>query len=82
MLNILYKNPVGVIMRVTWSVGTPSPLKSAPQVAWTVGEVSASGQELEVIRLRFKNLPDVPTPESGEVTWYGDFAKFIAGNLP
>lgn len=44
-----------------------------------VCEVYADGHELEMIRRRYTNLPDVPS--SASMTWKGDFAQFIYDHL-
>ena len=79
MLQAIYKNPAGQHMQVEWKIGTPSPFKNAPQIVWTVGEVSASGSELDWIK---SMITGIPVANAATVIWYGDFAKFIAGNLP
>lgn len=43
-----------------------------------VESVQADGHELEYIQNRFTNLPTV---NNRVVRWYGDYAKFIVGNL-
>jgi hypothetical protein len=60
-----------------WHVGDPSP-EGYISVS-DVAEVGADGHELEYITAKFVNLP----VRSGKrlVTWYGDMAKFIVGNL-
>lgn len=45
-------------------------------------KVIASDKWLDRIRKHFKNLPDFETGVYPTiVAWYGDYAKFIAGNL-
>jgi hypothetical protein len=47
-----------------------------------VFKVVASGKWLDRIRMHFKNLPDIQTGvHEATVSWYGDHAKFIAGNI-
>jgi hypothetical protein len=62
----------------TWYVTEPS----SPQGGIDVNEVtkvSADGHELEYITAKFVNLP--VRSDKRLVTWYGDMAKFIVGNL-
>lgn len=42
-------------------------------------EVYAYGEELNLIRKSFANLPDVPT--SNDMTWRGKWAQFIYDNF-
>jgi len=80
MLLIIYRQPAtNTLMQIGWEVGTPSPFKGAEQLIFTTGEVRASGAELAWIKVMFKNLPEF---NGQQVSYYGDFAKFIAGNLP
>ena len=82
MFIAIFRHPVtNQMMSVNWKVGAPSPFKDSPSTVWNVGEVEADGQELEAIKINFSNVP-IPNTANGSVKWYGDFAKFIAGNLP
>ena len=45
-----------------------------------VGELYADGEELDLIRELFRNLP--LCHDAKELVWYGDHAKFIVANLP
>lgn len=47
-------------------------------VAEHVNYLRADGDELEHIRRKMKNIP---MTDGTAVYWYGDIAKFIAGNL-
>lgn len=46
--------------------------------AGSVRVLTVYGTELEKVRARFTNLPDVPNETS--VQFHGDFAKFLAAN--
>ena len=62
---------------LTWWVGGDRPL--AIEDVILVVEVQADGDELAYIKRNFENLPmRVNKPE---VTWYGDDARFIVGNI-
>ena len=64
--------------------------KKARSISWHVGEplpdlniqgvlvVQADGDELEFIYREFANIPH---GRGSVVSWFGDMAKFIAGNL-
>ena len=56
-----------------WHVGEAMPKFEISKVV----EVQADGHELEFIKFRF----EVPYMCGKIIIWYGDFAKFIAGNL-
>ena len=44
--------------------------------------VQADGDELEFVLSNFGNLPRTLPVDRRVMRWYGDHAKFIAGNLP
>ena len=67
-------------MEVQWKTGTRSPFVGPNHnLVYNVGEVIADGSELTWIQATFTNLPHANKPQ---VRYLGDFAKFIAGNLP
>ena len=79
-LCIVMKNAVGKLVEVTWNVGTPSPFIGPNySMVYVVGEVFADGKELEYLKVSFTNLPSF---NGKMVRYFGDHAKFIAGNLP
>lgn len=41
----------------------------------------ATGTELDAVRSQIQGIPFANGGPTGEVTWYGDHAKFIAANL-
>jgi hypothetical protein len=59
---------------ISWHVGEPLPEIDVSRVL----VVQADGDELEFIYREFANIPH---GRGGVVMWYGDMAKFIAGNL-
>lgn len=82
MLQAYYRDDYNRIMFVEWTVGSPSPFKDQPNSIWSVGEVRASGKELELIEDTLKFLPAVEnTNPNKPVRYFGDIAKFIVGNL-
>lgn len=79
-MRIIMKDNAGKLLEVEWKVGSPSPFKGAHYNAvYVVGEVIADGVELQYIGVTFTNLPTV---NASIGRYFGDFAKFIAGNLP
>lgn len=76
-MRIYFRDIDGLIKYDIWAVGQPRP-RSVMNRIWFVGEVEASGAELQYLKDNFKNLPFSQHPTQ---SWYGDFAKFIAGNL-
>lgn len=67
-----------------WHVGEPKPCQFYSDGETTedfpdVIEIQADGHELEHIRKRFTNIPDVPGARV--VTWSGDIARFIYNHL-
>ena len=79
MLTIIYRQPnTPNLMQIEWKVGQSSPFKGSPNLVYTTGEVIASGNELEWIKVNFTNMPISNTPVTH---FYGDFAKIIVGNL-
>jgi len=47
-----------------------------------VFEVQADGDELEYVLKRFRDLPHILDGNNARIQyWYGDNARFIAGNL-
>ncbi len=74
MMYITGVNPDGSKWDTTWHVGQR---QAVP--ARSVIEVQADGDELMYVLTRMSNLPYT---QAVVQTWYGDHAKFIAGNLP
>lgn len=78
------KKPPYVESQYTWRVGEPCPFD---QISWVdnVYAVQAEADELAYILRNFMGLPlHHPYPSSGRALihrWYGDHARFIAGNL-
>jgi len=62
-----------------WHVGCDVPCLVGGRKFRDVCEIRADGLELEYIRLRFKNLPDVEGAKM--VQWRGDIAQFIYDHL-
>ena len=61
----------------TWHIGSlPHPDISGNEES--VEDVQADGDELDRIKKHFTNLP---MTTARVVRWYGDDAKFIAGNI-
>lgn len=58
-----------------WHVGEEKPKAEAQFVT----SVQADGDELHHILMEFQNLPQ--STHKKVVSWYGDHAKFIVGNL-
>lgn len=57
-------------------------ISNAGNPAANATKVVASGKWLDRIRKHFKHLPDFETGAyPTTVAWYGDHAKFIAGNI-
>lgn len=48
-------------------------------MATGVNNVQADGEELEYITQKFSNIPNFE--QRPQLRWYGDYAKFIVGNL-
>ncbi len=62
---------------LVWHVGQKNPVEylDVPKVT----EVQADGHELEYI---YENFTDLPHLSNGRVVrWFGDHARFIAGNI-
>lgn len=59
----------------TWDVDKPRP--AVPMLA-EIDEVTATGRELDYVRLRFRNLP---VTTGSECKWRGDLAAFVYDNL-
>jgi len=64
--------------KFTVYIGSPEQAKRLRQIAHLVMFLYADGDELAYIETTFKNLPNAP--KHNLVNYYGDFAKFIAGN--
>ncbi len=62
-----------------WHVGENKAKAIFKENAQNVTIVQAGEDELAYILSKFKNIPHVAN--SRIEAWYGDFAKFIAGNL-
>ena len=73
MLYILIEKD-GEIFNKEWHVGE---LITGINICQVV-EIQADGDELELIKKNFTNLPGSKGPI---IRWYGDHAKFIAANL-
>ena len=79
-LRIIMRNADNKLVQVDWIVGHPSPFKGVHyNLIYAVGEVDADGPELSWIRTVFTGLP---TTAGSRTRYFGDFARFIAGNLP
>jgi len=63
----------------TWRQGEKKPRHKDGAPFNDVVEFSADGKDLELIRKRFRNLPDIP--EAGFVLWRGDLGQFIYDGL-
>lgn len=63
---------------MTWHLGDP-PILIQRMLMETINFVHAGGKELDFIKTHFQNVP-LPTHRK-TVYWYGDMAKFIAGNF-
>lgn len=60
-----------------WHVGTPKPKFTVPDDVSIIKLLQASGNELELIKERFANVPY----SHSICTWRGDLAQFIYDNL-
>lgn len=77
----------GDVNEIQWHVGSRTDFSG--HLMETLHSVSADGDELGAILGKFTNLPclrmdeETPqfTPRAYMMSWYGDHAKFIAGNL-
>jgi hypothetical protein len=76
MMYILRCTQVG---EYTWNIGDTKPRLKDGNTFDDVCEVYADGRELETIRRRCTNLPDVPS--SGAMVWKAPFAQFIYDSL-
>lgn len=63
----------------TWHVGSKKPRQEDGNCFDDVCEVYADGPELECVRRRCTNIPDVPS--SGCMVWKVPFAQFIYDSL-
>ena len=61
---------------MTWHVGEQSPTHQIETSAVTL--VQADGDELLYLKQHFKNIP---FSDRSVNQWFGDMAKFIAGNI-
>lgn len=61
---------------VSWVFRNPKPKVLSGHVV----SITASSVELEYIKLNFSNLPF--RKDAVEVTWSGDFARFLYDNIP
>jgi len=79
MMSIIMIDPIDKSLYAkTWHINEPTPLR--PYEPNRVTAVQADMDELIYIRYNFSNLPQVKNRLV--VNYYGDIAKFIAGNLP
>jgi hypothetical protein len=72
----------GVILQdqLSWEKSSPKDvLKIAQEQAWKCWKVEASGEELEMLGHCSKNIPVIL--DQDHMVWFGDLAKFIAGNV-
>jgi len=69
-----YENGMSENFEYVWHVGEPLPDLNVQGVL----VVQADGDELEFIYREFANIPH---GRGSVVMWFGDMAKFIAGNL-
>jgi hypothetical protein len=60
------------------NIGNDASIKKMKFNSCAVTEITADGHELSRIRYNFKN---VPMTNKETVSWFGDIAKFIAGNF-
>lgn len=74
MFTIVYKNILDQDTYVSWHLQDRKP--SVPD---SVHKLIADGDELELIKLEFDNIP-MPA-NSKRVVWDGDFAKFLYANI-
>jgi hypothetical protein len=82
MMHIVVGNGLSIPSVVyEWNVGEESPFKTNHDQAQFVTHVQADGDELMHVAIRFMNLPFTVNTTNSVVRWYGDHAKFIAGNL-
>ena len=63
----------------TWNVGGKKPRQLDGNCFDDVCEVYADGPELESVRRRCTNIPDIPS--SGCMVWKGPFAQFVYDSL-
>lgn len=83
-LKLILKDDEGKLLEVSWTVGHPSPFVGVHRHSvYRVGEVYADGAELDYISTVFELLPKmIVRTRHSTVRYFGDHAKFIAGNLP
>lgn len=63
----------------TWNIGGTKPRLKDGNTFDDVCEVYADGRELDIVRRRCTNIPDVPS--SGSMVWKAPFAQFIYDSL-
>jgi len=79
MMNIISRVPeTEEKIESKWWVGREKPMSSI-NCYFIIEEVRADGDELTLIRNKFKNLPD--RPDRDTICWTGDFAQFIVSHL-
>lgn len=64
-------------LELNWHIGEKKPMTFG-EPYMDIAEVQADGHELNYIRKRFINLPDI---KGGVVSWKGDWAQFIYDHL-
>lgn len=62
---------------IIWHVGKPLPV--IHDILSNIVSVQADGDELEHVRDTISGIPD--RKDARVVSWFGDHARFIAGNL-
>jgi hypothetical protein len=69
---VKYENAVGELKEKTWRINEDKP------GVRNVQKLYASGDELDLIRLEFDNIPIC---RNKQIVWNGEMARFIFDNL-